>query len=271
MTPEEYLRLQVHLSDRTKKTYLRCLNRMDLSNVESLAASLELLKKKAAPKTYNLVITALKTTKEAFPQEIREYVEGLKKRKFLNTKHHRPYTPEEVERILKSATGWRKHAVELVLMSGLRQDELRRLNWTDFDFANRTITIIGKGDRKRVIPIAQSDWKCIDRWHKVREMAMENGTLRYDAPQWLFTRKGTRPVLSSGGIWATVSRRAGINVKMHSLRKTYAMRIYERSGHDIMLVRDLLGHSSVETTQIYLNLNDSDLRSRIDRLGGMLK
>lgn len=196
---------------------------------------------------------------------------------------------EETRRLLAVAEGTPGLMMRLIYGSGLRLMECLRLRVKDVDFARRTVTVrSGKGDKDRVVMMPDSLRGELgahrDRlealWKRDRETGLDGvwlpGAFEEKSPnagkelawQWFFPAKtlstdprsgrDRRHHLSDNALHKAVkvaAERAGITkpVSCHTLRHSFATHLLE-NGTDIRTVQDLLGHSSVETTQIYTHV-----------------
>jgi integrase/recombinase XerD len=155
----------------------------------------------------------------------------------------------------------RDHAILTVMAyTGLRVSEVCHLDCEDINLAERTLNVVsGKGDKDRMVVFAQPTAVALRRWLEARE---EVGT---DA--LFLNRSGSR--LSPRSVQRIVKRYAddaGIRkvVTPHVLRHTMATTLL-RHGADIRIIQQLLGHSSIATTQIYTHVDDRMLRTAYDR------
>jgi integrase/recombinase XerC len=140
--------------------------------------------------------------------------------------------------------------MELLYSSALRLTELTRLNRGDVDFGDRVVRVLGKGNVTRIVPVGSFAIQALQRWLRVR--------VAKDGEQAVFVgrggrRLGPRVIELRIGYWA---KRQGIatHVHPHMFRHACATHVLESSG-SIREVQELLGHSSISTTQIYTHLN----------------
>ena len=152
--------------------------------------------------------------------------------------------------------------LELFYSSGLRLAELAGLNLVDLDFADRTVRVIGKGDKPRVVPVGGPALEALRAWLAIRDGMAAPGE------QAIFvSRRGTRlagrTVQERVRQWA---RRRGtpVGVHPHMLRHSFASHMLESSG-DLRAVQELLGHASISTTQVYTHLDFQHLAQIYDR------
>jgi integrase/recombinase XerC len=145
-----------------------------------------------------------------------------------------------------------KAIMELFYSSGLRLAELVGLRVSAIDLGDRTVRVLGKGSKTRIVPMGR---KCVDAlkiWLKERVPLVKTGV---DA---LFVGKSGRPLSVRAvqlrvGAWG---RRQGLSVHIHPhmFRHSFATHLLESSG-DLRGVQELLGHADIGTTQIYTHLD----------------
>ena len=148
---------------------------------------------------------------------------------------------------------------ELFYSSGLRLSELAELDIEDVDQEGRLVTVTGKGQKTRTLPVGKEAMHAINAWLAVRpEIAGEKA---------LFTStRGAR--ISVRNIQVRLRKR-GRETNMHQdihphmLRHSFASHLLESSG-DLRAVQELLGHSSISTTQIYTHLDFQHLAKVYD-------
>jgi integrase len=149
--------------------------------------------------------------------------------------------------------------VKILLNTGLRRGELLKLKWDDVDFRNRQIYVREtKTSRSRYIPMNETVYSELQNLYKARK----GNRLVFVNPQ---TGKGYVCIRKS---FERACKRADIqNLILHDLRRTFATRLLG-AGTDIVTVQNLLGHTSVQTTQIYCMTNQQEKRSAVALLDG---
>jgi integrase/recombinase XerD len=155
----------------------------------------------------------------------------------------------------------RDHAILTVMAyTGLRVSELCHLDREDINLRERTLNVIsGKGDKDRMVVFDQHTAVALRRWLETRE--------EVDTDALFTNRNGGR--LSPRSVQRIVKaygHDAGIRkvVTPHVLRHTMATTLL-RHGADIRIIQQLLGHSSIATTQIYTHVDDQMLRTAYDK------
>jgi integrase/recombinase XerC len=145
-----------------------------------------------------------------------------------------------------------KAIMELFYSSGLRLAELVGLGMRDVDLKDRTVRVLGKGSKTRIVPVGRQAVDALKRWRKERAALAQ---VEVDA---LFVGRSGRPLSVRAvqlrvGAWG---RRQGIAVHVHPhmFRHSFATHLLE-SGGDLRGVQELLGHANIGTTQIYTHLD----------------
>jgi tyrosine recombinase XerC len=150
--------------------------------------------------------------------------------------------------------------LELLYGSGIRRAELIGLEIDDVDRGNRTIKVTGKGNKQRIIPMTVKAQQAIDRYESFREaVRTAAGT---EERSLLISAKGTR--MSPSMVNTVVSRylTGATDVRKkspHVLRHSFATHLLD-NGADIMAVKELLGHESLSTTQVYTHVTVERLK-----------
>jgi integrase/recombinase XerC len=146
-----------------------------------------------------------------------------------------------------------KAIMELFYSSGLRLTELVTLNLGAIDLKDRTVRVLGKGSKTRIVPIGRFGVDALKKWLTERMAWVKTGGT--DA---LFVGRSGRPLSVRAvqlrvGTWG---RRQGIGVHVHPhmFRHSFATHLLESSG-DLRGVQELLGHADIGTTQIYTHLD----------------
>lgn len=151
---------------------------------------------------------------------------------------------------------------ELFYSCGLRLAELRAVNLDTLDRQQRLVTVTGKGQKTRSVPVGGAALKAIDRYLPHRPTPRST-----DAEKALFlSGRGTR--ISERSIQTRMqllAQRSGLgrHVHPHMLRHSFASHLLESSG-DLRAVQELLGHSDIATTQIYTHLDFQHLAKVYD-------
>jgi integrase/recombinase XerC len=161
-----------------------------------------------------------------------------------------------------------KAMMELFYSSGLRLSELVGLDTAAVDLQDRTVRVLGKGAKTRIVPIGRHAVEALKRWLTERAALIRNkpGAASAHAGP-MFVGKAGRPLSVRAvqlrvGTWA---RRQGLSMHVHPhmFRHSFATHLLESSG-DLRGVQELLGHADISTTQVYTHLDFQHLASVYD-------
>lgn len=172
---------------------------------------------------------------------------------------------EETIRLLEQPSGstpkeQRDRAMlELLYATGVRVTELISMKLTDIHLSMNYI-ICRDGEKERVIPFGENARKAIERYLSDGREALLKGA----ESEYLFVNCSGK-VMSRQGFWKLVKRyaqKAGIvaDITPHTLRHSFAAHLVQ-NGADLKSVQEMLGHSDIATTQIYLNMNVERMKS----------
>jgi integrase/recombinase XerD len=165
----------------------------------------------------------------------------------------RPETPATPASLCDQAV------LELAYASGLRLSELRNLRLEQMHLEAGFITVIGKGNKERVVPVGQPAIRALNRY-------LEAGRPKLTTPKTpgnvFLTRRGT--AFAAVTLWLRIKHRvhrAGVerNITPHMLRHSFATHLLEH-GADLRVIQELLGHASIGTTQVYTHVTGNRLR-----------
>ena len=169
---------------------------------------------------------------------------------------------DEVERLLNSIDSSdemnirNRAMLELLYATGLRVSELINLTFSDIDINKGFLRVIGKGSKERLIPFGEKAKNFINIYLNKRKPYVE---LKENI---FISRLGKK--LSRVEVWRqlkNIAKKAGINknITPHTLRHSFASHLLA-GGADIRFVQEMLGHSSISTTQIYTHLDKDKLK-----------
>lgn len=155
-----------------------------------------------------------------------------------------------------------KAIMELIYSSGLRLSEVTGLNWNQVDVGGGMVTVRGKGNKTRMVPIGRVAVEALSAWRKEQV-----GMSGFDTSAVFTSKRGG--VLSQRAVQARIrhwAKHQGLpqRVYPHLLRHSFASHVLESSG-DLRAVQELLGHSDISTTQIYTHLDFQHLASVYDK------
>ena len=180
--------------------------------------------------------------------------------KILNIKLDKPLPDVLSEEKLNSMLeGWKPDGVfdirnraiiELLYSTGIRVSELVGISMGDVDFKRREIRVLGKGNKERIVPVGAPAYEALLQYLQVREKLNPRSDV-------LFVSKSGRP-LTRDMVWRIVNQvfkklSAIYGVHPHTLRHSFATHMLS-GGADLRTIQELLGHESISTTEIYINL-----------------
>jgi integrase/recombinase XerC len=142
--------------------------------------------------------------------------------------------------------------MELLYSSGLRLAELVGLDLQDLHAQDRTVRVLGKGSKTRVIPVGRKALSALSAWLKQRQTMVRNDS------QAVFVgttgrRLGPRAIQKRVEYWA-LRQGLPMHVHPHLFRHSFASHLLESSG-ELRGVQELLGHADIATTQVYTHLD----------------
>ncbi|PWB69235.1 tyrosine recombinase XerD, partial [candidate division GN15 bacterium] len=154
---------------------------------------------------------------------------------------------------------WRDYMmVVLLYVTGLRREELAGLTLADLDLARGLATTIGKGNKERVVPVGDSTVSELNDYMKVRDsFARETDS----ASTHLFLNKAGKPltVRSVDRLVKQFAQAQGMSFTPHTLRHSFATHMLE-NGADLVLIKEILGHASLSTTQKYTHVTAESMK-----------
>lgn len=157
----------------------------------------------------------------------------------------------DIERMIISSKNF-SHRTMLMIMysSGLRASEVINLSWNDIDFERNLIHLkLAKGSKDRIVMLSPKVKKNLKR------LDIERTSLVFKT-----SRNSKYSLRSVELIVKNAAKKAGIDNKVtpHTLRHSFATHLLER-GIDIRYIRDLLGHSNIQTTMVYTKVSNKDI------------
>ncbi|HAK05468.1 MAG TPA: tyrosine recombinase XerC [Firmicutes bacterium] len=151
--------------------------------------------------------------------------------------------------------------LELLYTSGLRVSEVTSLTMQDVDFRGRMMRIFGKGQKERLVPISESAIGIINRY--LQELRPKLSQLHpLDSKSFVFLSHLGMPLTSRGiqYILHSIEKKTSIYLDLHphKLRHSFATHLLE-NGADLRTIQELLGHASINTTQIYTHVTTESM------------
>jgi integrase/recombinase XerD len=178
-------------------------------------------------------------------------------------------TNDEIVRMINSIDkstyrgAWTNLMIEVLYGAGLRISEMLNLKTTDIFKKQELIKVIGKGDKERWVPLNKVAFKQIDLFlnHSRSKIQPKKGCEKI---VFLNQRGGKLTRIAAYQAIKEISEKASINknIHPHTFRHSFATELI-LAGADIMVVRELMGHASVRSTEIYTHLNTKHLKETL--------
>lgn len=175
-------------------------------------------------------------------------------------------TLDESVQLLESIDGRDKERdyaiITLFLNCGLRLSELCSLNYTDIK-SDGTLTVTGKGNKERTIYLNEMCIDAVKNYMKVRPV---DGVKDKNA-LFLSGRKNRISPKTVQHLVEKYIEKSGLGDRgfsTHKLRHTAATLMYQKGGVDVLLIKDILGHENLATTEIYTHIVDSQLKNAVE-------
>jgi integrase/recombinase XerC/integrase/recombinase XerD len=153
---------------------------------------------------------------------------------------------------------------EIAYGCGLRAEELVNLDLTSVEFDAEQLRVLGKGSKTRYVPAGEPALRAVARYLERGRSALQGAA---EDPALFLSKTGRR--LSTSDVrrrlrvWARHAAAQGA-VHPHALRHSYATHLLE-GGADLRAIQELLGHSSISTTQVYTRVESARLRAAYER------
>ena len=155
--------------------------------------------------------------------------------------------------------------LEIMFCSGLRCSETVNLTIQAINFANRTLNIKGKGNKERIVPFSENCKESLIDYAKNLRKKLET-TSGEKSPYFFLNNKGKK--MTTRGleyIMNSIVKKTGLSLGFklhpHVLRHSFATNLLE-NGADLRIIQELLGHSSINTTQIYTHVSKENLTAQ---------
>ncbi len=276
----DYLRSECHLADNTVQAYGRDIkrlmswlsgrpvNRLRLADLSEFVASLQ--NEKLAPASISRTIVATRMFFKYLQLEgiVQDNPSELLSTQRMWQRIPKAITPAAVERFLaaprKFDIYWQRDRaiLELLYATGCRVSEVSTLLSANAHLAEGYCLVEGKGSKQRMVPVGQNAVEAIQLYQSDLRPRLLTGRDPERTPWLILSRTGRR--LRREAIWELVKRyalRADIDpaVSPHTLRHSFATHMLA-GGADLRQIQELLGHASIQTTQIYTSVESSRLK-----------
>lgn len=275
----DFLKFEKQLSENTIESYKRDLIKfieyLKIKNIEnyegiSRAIITEFIQELFKTQKDTSVCRILSSLRSFYKFLLRSNL--IKQNPFLSIKNPKTAMREikildqhEVEKFLNlipysTSLQLRDRAMFEVLYScGMRVSELVNLKLSQIDFEEKIIRFVGKGGKIRITPLGSKAAEFLEKYIKVARFNIE----REKKSEFVFLNKNGSK-LTRQGFWKILKKyfkkfNIAKNIYPHIFRHSFATHMIE-SGADLRIVQELLGHSSISTTEIYTNLNQDYLK-----------
>lgn len=156
-----------------------------------------------------------------------------------------------------------KAMLELMYSSGLRVSELINLELSDIDLNNNYVSCFGKGSKERIVPVGEYSSKYLSIYINEYRDSMKKG---YYTEKIFLNNHGKE--MTRQGFFKIIKKIAkdkdiNKNITPHMLRHSFATHLLN-NGADLRTIQEMLGHSSISTTQIYTNVTNDILKENYD-------
>lgn len=177
-------------------------------------------------------------------------------------------TEEETARLIDTAKEKdvrMKTMLEVLYASGMRVSELVGLTVLAVTKDNKTITVIGKGNKERIVPLNEPAAAALNEWLIHREFSLKRGRVS----KWLFPSSGKEGHLTRDGFFKALKKIAvetgidPVRVSPHVFRHSFASHLIAHDA-DLRSVQKMLGHADIATTQIYTHILQDRLKKTVE-------
>lgn len=276
-----YLELEKKYSLHTVQAYQKdigdfmtfCKEEYDLGSIDEIEYGIvrswivSLVDQQISNRSVNRKVASLKAYYKFLLRIEKIEASPLSKHKALKTskKIEVPFSETEMETLLRAVPfdkdfeGIRnKLIIEVLYATGMRRSELINLKLGDIDLQGKTIRVLGKRNKERIIPLLSPTAELFRTYFAVREELKEIKEYSY-----IFLTKSGHKIYETlvyriiNGYFSKVSSKA--KKSPHILRHTFATHLLNK-GADLNAVKELLGHSSLASTQVYTHSSIAELK-----------
>lgn len=282
---EDYIVYTKRLSDKTREVYsreaslyLKYLENISLKVEDATSMTIEeYLEERRKEtgideRTSSRVLSSLRSFYSFLIDEEIAHKNPAKLVEKPKEREHLPHTisKSEIDPLLDEfkkdkELGWRDYTLfELIYSSGMRISEAISLNVNSFNQDERTIRVIGKRGKERVVFIGEEAHSALIYYlDNVRVKLISKKNKKENA--LFLNRRGERLSRQAAHLrFHRVTEDLGLNATIHTLRHSFASHMLQ-NGADVRSVQEMLGHADIKTTQIYTHLDTASLLADFDR------
>lgn len=186
---------------------------------------------------------------------------------------------EQMDKLLQHSSPYMKSILILMRNTGVRTEELLNLKFSDIDWSNKLLTVrSSKTGDYRVIPINQElehELKFLEVNYILPNVNINYGRAVHSSlwirkrgkeqKEYIICSQNGNKIKSIKKVFNTACRRAGIHATPHMIRHTFATMLLDR-GVDLVTIKDILGHKSINTTLIYTHTNSVNKTNAVNKL-----
>ena len=171
------------------------------------------------------------------------------------------FTQDEMEKLCSlpdtdTFIGIRDRAIlELFYSSGLRISELANMKLQNIDFVEKTVTVIGKGQKRRTVPVTTVAIDFMDKYKKIRGFNVDTDIFFLTKDKKTFTTPKLYKIVKD--YIKQIALRSGYSP--HTLRHSFASHMLS-NGANLMAIKEMLGHASLSSTEVYTHLTPDLIR-----------
>ena len=177
---------------------------------------------------------------------------------------------DEIKTILKNNMTIKEKAVfELLYATGLRVSELVNLEVKNIDLKNNLIKTTGKGSKERFVPVGKKAKAALNEYLKQRELILKTGFGSNHKENSIFINDNGKTITRQW-VYNFIKKQGELlhkHISPHTIRHSFATHLLE-NGADLRAVQELLGHSSVVTTQLYTHISKKRLKEIYFQING---
>lgn len=275
---KQYLLIEKNVSDNTLKNYIRDINQFfDYIENQHHTQSIEEINKDMIRNYLNHFTNLSSTSLSRKMISLRSFYKFLKKEEIISRNPMETFdlpkcekklpqvlNIKEIKILLESipmdsfSNARNRAMLELLYATGIRVSELCNLKLSQINLKMSYLSVIGKGDKERLLPLNNYVCKIISNYiYKFRNPKLDfkdNDLLFFNNKYNKISREYFYKILKNACLNAHINKK----VSPHTIRHTFATHLYE-NGADLRSIQELLGHSDISTTTIYTHVSNKKI------------